>query len=151
MFSWWKVFIMRITITLIRLRGWAGWFKSPFGAHVQMYVFGRCGSYNTMSLILSDWSSNISNYREHRRRDREPGYNSVSYTTSLLSLYIYSITNPVKPQWLEHFWDNGKIVRDMDSSSHWGLIMVPGQEANSDNLGNVFRFSRQLLYVKCTH
>ena len=23
----------------------------------------------------------------------------------------------------------------MGSSSHWGLIMVPGQEANSDNLG----------------
>ena len=28
-----------------------------------------------------------------------------------------------------------KIVRDMGSSSHWGLIMVLGQEANSDNLG----------------
>ena len=29
-----------------------------------------------------------------------------------------------------------KIVRDMGSSSHCGLIIVPGQEANSDNLGN---------------
>ena len=25
-------------------------------------------------------------------------------------------------------------VRDMGSSSHWGLIMTPGQEANGDNL-----------------
>ena len=31
-----------------------------------------------------------------------------------------------------------KIVRDMGSSSHWGLIMVPGQEVNSDNLRNFF-------------
>ena len=28
-----------------------------------------------------------------------------------------------------------KIDRDMGSSSYWELIMVPGQEANSDNLG----------------
>ena len=27
----------------------------------------------------------------------------------------------------------GSIVRDMGSSSHWGLIMVQGQEANSDD------------------
>ena len=31
-----------------------------------------------------------------------------------------------------------KIVRDMGSSSHWGLIMVPGQEAIRDNLGIFF-------------
>ena len=28
-----------------------------------------------------------------------------------------------------------KFVRDMGSSSPWGLIMAPVQEANSDNLG----------------
>ena len=28
-----------------------------------------------------------------------------------------------------------EIVRDMGSSNHWGLIMLPGQEANSVNLG----------------
>ena len=28
-----------------------------------------------------------------------------------------------------------KFVRDMGSSSHWGLIMAPSQEANGDNLG----------------
>ena len=33
-----------------------------------------------------------------------------------------------------------KIVRDMGSSSHWGLIMVPGQEANSNNLGIYLNF-----------
>ena len=27
-----------------------------------------------------------------------------------------------------------KSVRDMGSSSHWGLIMVPGQKQNNDNL-----------------
>ena len=31
-----------------------------------------------------------------------------------------------------------KIVRYMGSSSHLGLIMVPGQEANSDSLGICF-------------
>ena len=31
-----------------------------------------------------------------------------------------------------------KIVRDMGSSSHWGLIMVPDQEENRDNLGIFF-------------
>ena len=44
-----------------------------------------------------------------------------------------------------------KFVRNMGSSSHWGLIMTPLQEANSDNLGKSFRFSTQWLYVECTH
>ena len=29
-------------------------------------------------------------------------------------------------------------VRDKGSSSHWALIKAPGQEANDDNLGNLF-------------
>ena len=32
-----------------------------------------------------------------------------------------------------------KFVRDMDSSSHWGLIIAPRQDANGDNLGMSFR------------
>ena len=36
-----------------------------------------------------------------------------------------------------------KIVQDKGSSSHWGLIMMPGQEANSDNLGIFFLFSSE--------
>ena len=44
-----------------------------------------------------------------------------------------------------------KFVRNMGSSSDWGLIMTPVQEANSDNLGKSFRFSTQWLYVECTH
>ena len=44
-----------------------------------------------------------------------------------------------------------KFVRDMGSSSHWGLIMAPVQEANTDNLGKCFQFSTQRLYVECTH
>ena len=41
-----------------------------------------------------------------------------------------------------------KIVRDMGRSSHWGLIMVPGQEANSDNLGNFFSiFYTIIIYL----
>ena len=47
--------------------------------------------------------------------------------------------------------DPWKFVRDMGSSSHWGLIMAPVQEANSDNLRKSFRFSTQWLYVECTH
>ena len=34
-----------------------------------------------------------------------------------------------------------KFVRDMISSSHWELIMAPGQQANGDNLGIIFRSS----------
>ena len=49
----------------------------------------------------------------------------------------------VKLQWLEHLWDHGNFFRGTGSSSHWGLIMTPGQKANGDNLGNVFRSSRQ--------
>ena len=36
-----------------------------------------------------------------------------------------------------------KSVRAMSSSSQWRLIMAPGQEANSDNLGKSFRVSTQ--------
>ena len=34
-----------------------------------------------------------------------------------------------------------KFVRDMGTLSQWGLIMTPGQGAQSDNLGKYFRFS----------
>ena len=43
-----------------------------------------------------------------------------------------------------------KFVRDVGSSSHWGLIMAPVQEANSNNLEKSFQFSTQWLYVECT-
>ena len=36
-----------------------------------------------------------------------------------------------------------KFIRDMDSLSHWGLIMAPDQEAYGDNLGKSFWFSTQ--------
>ena len=39
-----------------------------------------------------------------------------------------------------------KIFRVMGSSSHWGLITVPGQEANSDNLDNYFVFFYFIFY-----
>ena len=35
---------------------------------------------------------------------------------------------------LNNFGIMEKFIRDMGSSSHWGLIMAPVQEANSDNL-----------------
>ena len=36
-----------------------------------------------------------------------------------------------------------QFARNMDSSSHWGLIMAQVQEANSDNLGKSLWFSTQ--------
>ena len=36
-----------------------------------------------------------------------------------------------------------KLVQDMGSSSHWGLIMAPGQEVNNDVLGKSFPFITQ--------
>ena len=38
-----------------------------------------------------------------------------------------------------------KFVRDMGSSSHWGLIMAPAQKANSDNLGNFSIFYTMIV------
>ena len=44
-----------------------------------------------------------------------------------------------------------KFVWDMGSLSHWGLIIIPGQKANGDDLGNCFLSSIQKWYVECTH
>ena len=46
-------FFIRITKTLIRLRGWAGWFDSSLGAHVKRYVFSRCGSNDQGPVVQS--------------------------------------------------------------------------------------------------
>ena len=54
----------------------------------------------------------------------------ISLKTMLAWYSWTSITRPPLGPW--------KFVRDVGSSSHWGLIMKPGQEANGDNLGNVF-------------
>ena len=43
-----------------------------------------------------------------------------------------------------------EFVRNMGSTSYWGLIMAPGQEAKGDNLGESFRSSKQKWYVECT-
>ena len=42
-------------------------------------------------------------------------------------------------------------LKEMGSSSHWGLIIVPGQEANRDNLGMSFRSSTRYWYDECTY
>ena len=52
--------------------------------------------------------------------------------------YIYSRTSMAwKSLGLQKF------VQDTGSSSHWGLIMVPGQKTNDDNLGKSFQSSTQ--------
>ena len=43
-----------------------------------------------------------------------------------------------------------KFVRAMGSSSHWWLIVAPGQEANGDNFRMYFWSSTKLWYVECT-
>ena len=45
--------------------------------------------------------------------------------------------NKFELQWLEHLWENGKFILDMGSSSHWGLIIAPGQEADGENSEDV--------------
>ena len=42
-----------------------------------------------------------------------------------------------------------KFVREMGSSSHRGLIMAPGQEANSIIFVKSFPFS--IFIIECTH
>ena len=56
--------------------------------------------------------------------------------------YMYT----VELQRLEHLrpW---KFVRNMGSSSHWGLVMTPVQEANSDSLGKFFLHNDCILSV----
>ena len=41
-------------------------------------------------------------------------------------------------------------VWDMGSLGHCSLIMMPGQEANDDNLETSFQSSIQKWYVECT-
>ena len=38
-----------------------------------------------------------------------------------------------------------KFIRDMGSASHRGLIMASGQEANNDNLGEIFSISYTII------
>ena len=47
--------------------------------------------------------------------------------------YFNTWTGKVELQWLKHLWDHGNLFRNMGSSSHWGFIIAPGQEANGDN------------------
>ena len=59
--------------------------------------------------------------------------------------------NTVELRWLEHpgaprNWFEIGLVRATE-----GSIMVPGQEANNDSLGNSFLVSTQYLYVVYTH
>ena len=50
-----------------------------------------------------------------------------------MSLNPNTIKSPISIAWTSlGLW---KLVGDMGSSSNWGLIMVPVQEANGDNLG----------------
>ena len=44
-----------------------------------------------------------------------------------------------------------KFIQDTGSSSHCGLIMARGQEANGDSLGKSFRSSTQNCYVEFIH
>ena len=39
-----------------------------------------------------------------------------------------------------------KLILDMGSSSHWGLILVRDQEADEDSLGKSFRSSVIMVY-----
>ena len=41
-------------------------------------------------------------------------------------------------QLLEHLRDYGKFCSRLDSSSHWGFITAPGEEANGHNLTKSF-------------
>ena len=42
-------------------------------------------------------------------------------------------------------------VRDIGSSSHWGLIIAPGQEANADNLGMYIFYTFRWAILMSTH
>ena len=53
-----------------------------------------------------------------------------------LKLYDYT----VELQWLEHLWDHRKLFEAWVVRATEGLIMVPGQGANRDNLGIFFLY-----------
>ena len=46
-------------------------------------------------------------------------------------------TYTVELQWLEHIWEH-EYTLDMGSSSYWGLIVAPDQDAKGNNLGMYF-------------
>ena len=60
--------------------------------------------------------------------------------TVLFCLLGLSFNNTVALQWVKHLWDHANLFMgiDMGSSSHWGLIIAPGQVANGGNLGTFF-------------
>ena len=67
-------------------------------------------------------------------------FEGSSSVTVAFPMYLHT----VELQWFEHLL-NLKNLLDMGNSVV-GLIIAPGQDANSDNLGKYFR-----LYVVCTH
>ena len=71
---------------------------------------------------------------------------AVLINSFLFHVFMYSRT-PMAQTSLGPY----KFVRDKSSSSHWGLIMVPGQQANGDNLGKPFRSSTQQWFVEFFH
>ena len=65
--------------------------------------------------------------------------------------YFNTWTGKVELQWLKHLWDHGNLFRNMGSSSHWGFIIAPGQEANGDNSRIPKYFDLLYKMLCCVH
>ena len=66
----------------------------------------------------------------------------VALLVHLLHYFDYCVKYSRTPVARTSMWP-WKLVRDMSSSSYWGLSTALGQEANGDNLGKSFRSSTQ--------
>ena len=61
-----QTFFMLTTKTLVRLRGYTGWFESPFGSQDRKYIFARCGYFHHITkTCLFKYIENITTKNEN--------------------------------------------------------------------------------------
>ena len=86
--------------------------------------------YKNKYLVIGGWSQPM---QTHAASDRYSEKMVVRIAGNLLFPFLYiDIQLNLNGSKSLGPW---KLVRDMGSSSNWGLIMAPVQEVNSDNLG----------------
>ena len=131
-----SLFTERSVVIFIMPSWWADlvWEKQPSDllqscaqpSTCQKYVSSRCDSNEKWK-----YPSNATGFAP---------FSLAMYILNIRTFYriaIYSRTSMTRTS-----LEPKKFVRDMGSSSHWGLI-VEDQEAKSDNLGKSFQFSIQ--------
>ena len=78
--------------------------------------------------MWNDNKSNLGNTEQINERASQSRFTEPLHMVAMKSRSSMAQTSSEQ-------WSN---ILNMDSSSHWGLIIAPGQEENGDNLGMYF-------------